>query len=555
MAAWRFMLILCILCASAQPSPRRRSSPPRRRYSPPRRRYDDRRRYDPPRRRYDDRRRYDPPRRRYVPPVVCAPHCTFCIMSGTCETCVTGYTRLVPSLQCAACASHCLRCDSAGPASCDATGCIQGYTNVAGKCLACSSHCEQCDRSGPANCDPGQCARGYGNSGTGCGACTSHCQSCSTAGANNCNKGSCVARYTNDRNLCSACGSSCSTCGISGPGRCDRCDDGHFVDRTKSCQRCTQNCRQCRDGTLQGCTDCYSGYGFDKDRHCVEQTPSTGWWMSIIGGVLACLTCGGCFLCRKRSVREASMRQPLAASAALSSAASGMSLPTVAPPVAPVADPGRQSSQSSPPSGSWRGYYTYDRVNHDVCEFQLRFENTTVQGEGVDDVGCYTIRGTYKSAQKSVTFAKKYRLGSRNHLGLLNEDNEGHVVTYQGRLVGDTLGAGFRGTWQIRNSGTNSNGNFHLWPAMESWASAPPLEALAPSQQLFQVAEDGECVICFERAISTCLRPCGHIAMCSQCVNRLPLPRTCPICRSRIESVLTRSGEQGPSASQALRAA
>lgn len=114
-----------------------------------------------------------------------------------------------------------------------------------------------------------------------------------------------------------------------------------------------------------------------------------------------------------------------------------------------------------------------------------------------------------------------------------------------GRLVGEHLGAGFRGSWKIRNQGTNSHwaksilhviqstrksflaktidrihllvlnegrwygrylqatarwcrfhlmadfwgdGRFHLWPAMDSWASAsaPPEE---PTPQVFQVAE------------------------------------------------------------------
>ena len=34
-----------------------------------------------------------------------------------------------------------------------------------------------------------------------------------------------------------------------------------------------------------------------------------------------------------------------------------------------------------------RGYYTYGGRNHDVCEFELRFDNGTVKGRGVDDVG------------------------------------------------------------------------------------------------------------------------------------------------------------------------
>lgn len=49
----------------------------------------------------------------------------------------------------------------------------------------------------------------------------------------------------------------------------------------------------------------------------------------------------------------------------------------------------------SVPSGAWRGYYTYAGRNHDVCEFQLQFVNQNVQGRGVDDVGGYTINGTF----------------------------------------------------------------------------------------------------------------------------------------------------------------
>ena len=139
------------------------------------------------------------------------------------------------------------------------------------------------------------------------------------------------------------------------------------------------------------------------------------------------------------------------------------------------------------------------------------------------------------------------------------------AVLFFARLVGQNLGAGFRGSWAIRNFGTNSisawtthwqimtiwhikqknenynrdvhckslymlfqaiwiaesrvamcrreftssklpllrwqnvehvrqwgDGIFHLWPAMESWASAsaPPLEE--PTPQVFQVAEDVE---------------------------------------------------------------
>ena len=45
-----------------------------------------------------------------------------------------------------------------------------------------------------------------------------------------------------------------------------------------------------------------------------------------------------------------------------------------------------------------------------------------------------------------------------------------------GRLIGDNLGAGFRGTWTIRNSGTNSRlasdfGGVRGTPEIEDWVA------------------------------------------------------------------------------------
>ena len=125
----------------------------------------------------------------------------------------------------------------------------------------------------------------------------------------------------------------------------------------------------------------------------------------------------------------------------------------------------------SVPSGSWfapqeifaenftdlqdavlrRGYYTYGGRNHDVCEFELRFDNGIVKGRGVDDVGltscgptttgknsswdriiavvawakpgnlmrallpgpgAYTIRGKFDGRRHSIDFTKQCPLGS-----------------------------------------------------------------------------------------------------------------------------------------------
>lgn len=431
-------------------------------------------------------------------------------------------------------------------------GCNSRYTYVKGLCKACSQHCQTCDRSGAGDCDSGKCDSAYGHwrNRTGCGACTPHCNICDMAGADNCNAGQCAARYTNDGIKCSPCASYCLYCKSSGPSRCDSCQDGYFVDPSKLCLSCATNCRKCNTASPLGCTDCVFGYHLDAKHGCLRN-PIIGWGWAVGGGVLACLVGGGIgvYLCCRRS-RPA--RSPLQQS--LSTAASARSqrqplnvtqapaIPSPSAPLAPI---------DSVPSGSWRGYYTYQGCNHDVCEFHLRFQNGAVQGDGVDDVGSYSIRGKFDGRTHRISFTKQYRAGTRNHFGRVNGDNEGHAVTYDGRLVGQSLGAGFRGVWRIRNRGTNSDGVFHLWPAMETWASAPPL--LEPTREVFQVAEDGECVVCMDQPISTCLRPCGHIALCSKCAARLrqSRPAACPICRSQIESVLT-TNEVGPSAVQAL---
>jgi E3 ubiquitin-protein ligase MUL1 len=53
--------------------------------------------------------------------------------------------------------------------------------------------------------------------------------------------------------------------------------------------------------------------------------------------------------------------------------------------------------------------------------------------------------------------------------------------------------------------------------------------------------EDDEsrfCVICVTQPREVILLDCGHICMCADCVELLPLPRKCPVCRDRIARIL-----------------
>eukprot|EP00929_Paragymnodinium_shiwhaense_P061946 TRINITY_DN30937_c0_g1_i1.p1 TRINITY_DN30937_c0_g1~~TRINITY_DN30937_c0_g1_i1.p1 ORF type:complete len:249 (+),score=42.80 TRINITY_DN30937_c0_g1_i1:76-822(+) len=48
---------------------------------------------------------------------------------------------------------------------------------------------------------------------------------------------------------------------------------------------------------------------------------------------------------------------------------------------------------------------------------------------------------------------------------------------------------------------------------------------------------DEACLACLERAADARLLPCGHSNLCSRCVERLVVPRRCPVCRVGIHSV------------------
>jgi len=215
----------------------------------------------------------------------------------------------------------------------------------------------------------------------------------------------------------------------------------------------------------------------------------------------------------------------------------------VTPPVSPP-PPGELL-----PSGVWRGYASYKGRRHDVFELRLDFlASGAVLGESTDNVGHYAIRGSYGQTSRRVAFAKSYNRGSANSHGRVASSNHGHSVEYKGELVSGDPGAGIRGKWSTKHALGSYEGYFHLWPTARSGAGG--VEAshgssfgqyrkdLSPpeSQTVFQAAEGGECVVCYERRIATRLVPCGHVALCCICAERL-VQRRCPICREPIASV------------------
>lgn len=303
-----------------------------------------------------------------------------------------------------------------------------------------------------------------------------------------------------------------------------------------TCLPCTAHCSRCHDTGPHGCDSCYYPYAVNHGS-CALSLSSI-----IIGSLVACCgCCCCCAACRSQngsaSAARQRARQPLLRQSLTELPGREESIQVV-PRDANVT----QTPSMHVPSGRWHGYYTYAGRNHNLCDFQLEFSASgQVAGAGIDDVGAYSIRGHVSGRNaEQLTFSKTYRLGSANDAGIVSEDNEGHSVHYSGRLVAGNLAAGFRGSWRLDNDGTRNNGAFHLWPAMENWASPSGSDQNESPNETFEVAEGSECVVCFDSAISTCLRPCGHIALCSGCVEKLHVPRKCPICRTMIVSVINR---------------
>lgn len=51
-------------------------------------------------------------------------------------------------------------------------------------------------------------------------------------------------------------------------------------------------------------------------------------------------------------------------------------------------------------------------------------------------------------------------------------------------------------------------------------------------------AEEEECVACLDLQANVCLIPCGHVCLCTSCAEKLPHPKTCPMCRMAIEQTV-----------------
>lgn len=376
----------------------------------------------------------------------------------------------------------------------------------------CASNCRRCTTS--YTCD--KCDVGYViTRDRKCAACSSNCIACDQSGAGWCDE--CQPRFTMRNYKCHPCAQHCSECDFNGPGSCDRCDDGYLLEDTGSmrhCLACTSHCKRCRDTSAAGCEECFMFYNL-VNGGCSLNVPLVAALTSVIAIVIGYVT--------RRCMASGSV--------------GGSSLSLLHGRVRALPSHrewvGAEVCTLQMPSGMWRGYYMQTGTRHNVCEFNLAFDGgeSRLSGNGVDDIGTYTISGL--CGQSRLAFTKQYEATSSNVNGVRHYGNKGHSVEYFGELAGHSLGEGFRGNWGIRHSIGNHDGTFHIWPAMEGFQDSGDSQMGADPGRSY---EESECVVCYDRAISTRLRPCGHVALCSECAARLR-PRKCPLCRTNVDAV------------------
>jgi len=465
--------------------------------------------------------------------------------------------------------------------------------------------------------------------------CSLYCHKCSSY--NTCDV--CYSGYTQIQHKCHACAGHCYKCDVSGPGYCDWCERGFMLD-FKRCKACPDQCSKCHYVFSSSSLDNTKDYNSIMSIDSQQQTCDACVWLyrledTVLDDIpVATCVCKfrllGLNFCRAikictfficfvliRLCGDATNRKN--------------GLVEVLDQKEYVLQDRENSGHSLPPSGIWRGYYTYHGNRHNVCEFNLEFRrnnsnhlgtlnpgttlnlgtvndrdramenNNTVDdhectnlfsqvrlsnphnvsGSGVDDVGSYTINGFYFINR--IAFSKTYQLNSRNLQGVVHYGNVGHTVEYRGQLCGESLGSGVRGMWSIRHATHGSmDERFHLWPGMEGWqdivsgeevngedticstraqensltdaflGNRRPTNSLLvmsgsddripsnPQKEYVASFEDCECIVCLDRVISTCLRPCRHVALCGICASKLN-PRVCPVCRAQITSIENRS--------------
>jgi hypothetical protein len=103
------------------------------------------------------------------------------------------------------------------------------------------------------------------------------------------------------------------------------------------------------------------------------------------------------------------------------------------------------SSPGLPTSGPWSGYYAYSTsdIKH-VMKLHLTFaRDGGIDGDGIDDIALFEIRGVFGASTREVQWIKSY-------IGM-------HSVAYQGVYDGRNI----LGAWTVEGI----SGPFRIWPS------------------------------------------------------------------------------------------
>ena len=195
------------------------------------------------------------------------------------------------------------------------------------------------------------------------------------------------------------------------------------------------NCAMCAPHSFHSCESCELFYVMGKDNNCFWTTWS---WLQLVLVVLVALLC--CCGCSYHQTHEYHV--------------------------------GVLASTTRYRSGAWRGFYMQSGRIHSLARFTLEFYLGKVTGQGVDDVGHFTVSGLYGQSG-AVAFTKKYTSRSRNDAGQHSAMNHGHAVEYRGSEKREytetqyeaTPMSKIEGNWWI--AGQNPRGTFSLWPDRE----------------------------------------------------------------------------------------
>ncbi len=107
------------------------------------------------------------------------------------------------------------------------------------------------------------------------------------------------------------------------------------------------------------------------------------------------------------------------------------------------------------PSGPWTGFYCYPtRDWKHAMHMEITFANGGLVGSGEDNIGRFTLSGTYDESSLDCQWIKQY-IGQ-------------HAVRYQGGADRH----GIWGTWHLHYG----SGGFHIWPQLSGPREEESLE-------------------------------------------------------------------------------